>query len=252
MGDHISPLHPNYAFPRDLAQQSSPLLTHISLEPLPRFLLSATVQSASNVNKETCEDNEETREQLNKPGKRGNGQGEILKLFKRLKTRRKNQSPKLENLRYRVLRNLKKALRRTYAKKAIKAKGLMGIHLSRDTLVQEWSSFQAFASEFRLVLEPFSQLRNGPRVDQARHPHVTTSFTTYNNSYISSIFQAAEVRKVYQLFVKLLFAESNCESLRTRFGMMCCESGLHWSQCEEKWGAFRGLMEGYLGANLAV
>ena len=251
MGDHISPFHPNYTFPRDLAQQSSPLLTHISLEPLPRLPSSAT-QSPLNVTKETCEDNEEARDQQNKPGKRGNGQGEILKLFKRLKTRRKSLPPKLENIRYRVLRTLKKALRRTYAKKNIKAKGLMGIDLSRDTLAQEWNQFQAFASEFRVVLEPFSQLRNGPKVDQARRPNSATTFTTYNSSYISTIFQGAEVRKVYQLFVKVLFAESNCESLRNRFGMRCCESGLHWSECEEKWRAFRGLMEGYLGANLAV
>lgn len=247
MGDGFPLLHPKYDFPLYLARQSSPLCTHISLEPLSPCQVSpgskALLHSSSSDPAVPAKD---TEAQASAQSKTGN----TLKLFKRLNTRHKNLSPKLENIRYRVLRTLKKALRRIYTKKDIKPKGLMGVDLASELVAKQWLSFQGFAMDFRCALEPFSQLKNGPKVDQARSPRTNTSFTTYNNAYISSIFQVAEVRKVYQLFVQVLFAESSCESLKHRFGMVCCTSGLHWSVCEEKWKAFRDLLEGYLGANI--
>lgn len=247
MGDGFPLLHPKYDFPLYLASQSSPLCTHISLEPLS---LCQSVPQSSDLHLAGSALPAPARDVGEGEGTQGK-RTDTLKLFKRLDARHKNLSPKLENIRYRVLRTLKKALRRTYTEKGIKAKGLMGIDLTSESVSKQWHRFQDFARDFQTALEPFSLLRNGPKVDQARCPHAHASFTTYNNAYISSIFQIAEVRHVYKLFVQVLFAESSCESLKRRFGMACCANGLHWIVCEEKWKAFRGLLEDYLGANLA-
>lgn len=238
MGDSQRRLHVSYRFPEDIAREPRPLKTHISLEPLPAYKDSAGAQVLlTEINLSQAPD-----PTLYPPSPPKN----TLRLFKRLEKKHSQTSPKLENLRYRILRGLKKLLRRVYARKSVLPKGLMAMDMTGTRVAEEMKEFSALALGYGEVLGDFADLRNGPRVDQARTAR-STEHITYNNAYVAQVFRKKEVRECYLRFVRLLFAENDCESLVKRFEMRCCEKGQHHWECDSKWRKLRQLLEAYFG-----
>lgn len=249
----------DYDPPVSIFSQRTPLQCHISLEPLPAF--AATFGSAVRArafptgpavpdpwdtvyNSDTCKNSG-----LKRPGRRVSNINITLRLFMRSDPAHMDKPPKLENIRYRVMRTLKKTLRRIFERKLIKWRGLLEMERGNEIVEKRLLEFKQFARNHRSVLLDFSQLVNGPRVDQSRHPGDTT-FSTYNNSYMEYVFQTPEVRAIYQLFVQLIYSEPSSASLSRRFSIRCCSGPNHDSDCTASWDSFRKLLEGYMGTRI--
>lgn len=173
--------------------------------------------------------------------------GQVLKQFTR-QIGGEARPPKLENLRYRVMRSLKKFIRRLLQDKEVSKKGLMAIQGELDPQVLD--EMQECCQLHRKVLGDFSSLKNGPCVDH-RRSGTKTGHNTYNNNYMREIFRQDEVREAYSLYIRLLFSRDQAENLCHRFKIQCCD-GVHDSTCEEKWKEFRRILVDFLGAEVDV
>lgn len=241
-----------YRVPRTILSHSKPLQTHVTLEPLPEFAsMRNTPSTCSGEAKEHFEflDYREETSTSKKPGRKITSLNATLRLFTRCHPTHSHQPPKLENIRYRIMRTLKKTLRRVYEKKGIKRKGLMDFDVDLEVSCGKLREFKEYARENREELEPFSQLVNGPKVDQSRRPQ-KPSFSTYNNSYLEHVFQNPTIRRIYGLFITLIYSNDQVQSLMKRFEMKCCEKKEHFEGCGEKWKAFREVLDGYLGTKV--
>lgn len=172
----------------------------------------------------------------------------ILKQFSRT-IKDEARPPKLENLRYRVMRSLKKFIRRLLQDKEVSTKGLMAMpgELDLELLAQ----IQAYCQVRKSALAEFSSLKNGPCVDH-RRSGTTTGHNTYNNNYMREIFRQEEVREVYSLYIRLLFSKDTPDSLCKRFKIQCCSHIHHSLTCEEKWREFKQILMDFLGAEVPV
>lgn len=248
-----------YALPQPILAHSVPLQTHVTLEPLPAFaetLGSAVLLSGVQVYtrsmrlSETCPEPDSLLG-FKKPGRKVSSLNTTLRLFTRADPSHADKPPKLENIRYRVMRTLKKTLRRIFEHKNIKRRGLLDVELKMGSGEESFKAFKSFAKENRAELERFSQLVNGPKVDQSRRPQ-RTGFSTYNNSYMEHVFQSAPIRQVYLLFVGLVYSCGLAESLSKRFAINCCCDDQHRPQCQVRWEAFRELLDCYMGAKVPI
>jgi hypothetical protein len=177
--------------------------------------------------------------------RKGQEIGQILKQFTR-EIAGEARPPKLENLRYRVMRSLKKFIRRLLQDKKVSKKGLMAISGELDPVVLD--QIQEYCQLHRQVLTTFASLRNGPCVDH-RRSGTNTGHNTYNNNYMREIFKQEEVRETYSLYIRLLFSKDQVESLCHRFKIRCCDER-HSEVCEGKWREFRKILVEFLGADV--
>lgn len=173
--------------------------------------------------------------------------GQVLKQFTR-EIAGEARPPKLENLRYRVMRSLKKFIRRLLQDKKVSKKGLMAIPGELDPEVLD--QIQEYCQLNRPVLTTFASLQNGPCVDH-RRSGTNTGHNTYNNTYMREIFRQEEVRETYSLYIRLLFSRDQVHSLCNRFKIRCCE-GRHEEACEGKWREFKKILVDFLGADVDV
>ena len=251
-----------YSPPLSILSQQPPLPTHITLEPLPAFAptfgsavlmhRSAPAPEADlwgNYFPSPPNSSAQLLSAARKPGRKVSKINKTLRLFTRSDPAYQTKSPKLENIRYRVMRTLKKTLRRLFERRTIKRKGLLEMQCKTDELDKCLADFKQYARNHREVLEDFSQLINGPKVDQSRNPQSTT-FSTYNNSYMEYVFQTPEVRSIYQLFIKLIYSVPESDSLSHRFFIKCCKSEAHSSDCITRWEEFRRLLVEYMGTKV--
>lgn len=172
--------------------------------------------------------------------------GWVLKQFSR-PIKEESRPPKLENLRYRVMRSLKKSIRRLLQDKEVSTKGLMAMPGELDS--QALSQIKEYCQQHQQSLTAFSSLKNGPCVDH-RRSGTTTGHNTYNNNYMREIFRQGEVRDAYSLYIRLLFSKDTPESLCKRFKIQCCALGTHSAACQEKWREFKGVLVDFLGAEV--
>lgn len=247
-----------YTLPQPILTHSVPLQTHVTLEPLPAF--AATLGSAALLGRmqfhaissmwqnEASEDHEDTVDSK-KPGRKISTLNATLRLFTRADPKHASKPPKLENIRYRIMRTLKKTLRRIYERKNIKRRGLLDVEMKEGHGEELFREFKLFAKRNKQELERFSLLANGPKVDHS-HRQQKTSFSTYNNSYLEHVFQSDQVRSIYLHFVGLLYSCDCVESLSKRFAINCCSGRAHGAECRESWKAFKELLENYLGAKV--
>lgn len=173
--------------------------------------------------------------------------GQVLKQFTR-EIAGEARPPKLENLRYRVMRSLKKFIRRLLQDKEVSKKGLMAIQGELDPAVLD--QIQEYCQLHREVLGNFSSLKNGPCVDH-RRSGTSNHHNTYNNNYMREIFRREEVRETYSLYIRLLFSRDQVENLCHRFKIKCC-LGRHCEGCEGKWREFKKILMDFLGAEVGI
>ena len=171
--------------------------------------------------------------------------GQVLKQFTR-EIAGEARPPKLENLRYRVMRSLKKFIRRMLQDKEVSKKGLMAVQGELDYMV--FDQIREYCQMHRDVLSDFASLKNGPCVDH-RRSGAATGHNTYNNNYMREIFRKEEVREAYSLYIRLLFSRDQVENLCNRFKIRCC-LGRHSEECEGKWKEFKRILMDYLGAEV--
>lgn len=233
-----------YRVPAFLSCQTGQLPTHISLEPFfPSPVLPMTPTPLSPAVKAA------PKPSL-KPGRHVSKENRVLRQFLRTEeTRPALQTPKLENIRYRILRAFKKTISRIWTKRNVGRKGLLDFRGGRITGQQELETFSNYLLLQMRVLSGVTELSAEPKADQSKD-QLNCHFRTYNNAYLSSIFSTCEIRIAYRLYLKLVFCEDSPESLVRRFKMKCCGSKVHRDQCTEKWAAFRMLLEEYLGAKV--
>jgi hypothetical protein len=171
---------------------------------------------------------------------------QILKQFRR-KSNSELRLPKLENLRYRIMRSIKKLIRRLLHNQEISKKGLLAVPGGLDSA--SLSRIKDYCHANRSVLEQFSALQNGPCVDH-RHLSIDTGHNTYNNAYMRAIFSQHEVREAYTLYIHLLFTRDQPDSLCRRFKMECCLRQSHDDDCCKKWNSFKASLMDFLGAEV--
>ena len=171
---------------------------------------------------------------------------QILKQFSRT-INSHPRPPKLENLRYRVMRSLKKFIRRLLEEKSVSKKGILAISGQLDQKLMH--TIQEYCKVHRSALADFAVLKNGPCVDHRRSGR-KTGHNTYNNSYMREIFREREVREAYSLYVQLLFSRDQPEGLCKRFKVECCGESSHGDECGRKWGEFRKVLVEFLGAEV--
>jgi hypothetical protein len=234
-----------YRVPKFVSSPTQQLPTHISLEPFfPRQVASEPVAlpvaPAKAVPKHPL-----------KPGRHISKENLVLRQFQRTEeTRAAAQAPKLENIRYRVLRAFKKTINRILTGKSVGWKGLLDFQSRTQVGEQELEAFKSYLMAHSSQLNGFTSLSSEPKADQYKG-QLNCEFRTYNSAYLSSIFSTFENRIAYQLYLKLVFCEDRPESLVFRFKMRCCRNAAHNDKCREKWAAFRQLLEKYLGASVA-
>lgn len=238
-----------YVVPASVLSSSHPLPRHVSLEPCDQLLALITTQIATVT--ETEEDKTNVPDVNRKPGRRISKENAILRKFVRDQEGIAPQPPKLENIRYRVMRTLKKLLRRLAVNKSPGSRGLLQFQYNLGQGAYWYSKMQEYASSHHRTIYRFSELQNGPKVDQSRTTG-TFGFSTYNNPYMDFVFSNYEIRVIYRLFVNLLFSDDRVQSLNQRFKVLCCQKTTHSEECVEKWSEFRKMMEEYLGAHVAT
>lgn len=233
-----------YRVPAFLSCQTGQLPTHISLEPFfPSPVLPTTPAPLPTPVKAL------PKHSL-KPGRHVSKENRVLRQFLRTEeTRPALQTPKLENVRYRVLRAFKKAISRVLTKRNVGRKGLLDFQGRMTVGQEELETFTNYLLSQMRMLSGVTELSAEPKADQCKD-QLNCHFRTYNNAYLSSIFSTAETRIAYRLYLKLVFCEDSPESLVRRFKMKCCGSKAHKDQCREKWADFRLLLEEYLGAKV--
>ena len=239
-----------YTAPMELIEKSEFVPRHISLEPLMRLAGVGTQNGAGGVSerKRVGSGEKPTRKRV---GRKISKVNQILRSFRREQISRTYQPPKLENVRYRVMRTLKKVLRRLEKGKALGSKGLLALNYTAGPAAASFEAFTDFARSHADAISEFSEISNGPKVDKGKlKAEHESRFFTYNNSYMEHIFSVVEVRTVYRLFVKFVFSDDRPSSLNDRFRIWCCTSTSHDLTCVEKWRSFRTMLDQYLGANL--
>ena len=174
--------------------------------------------------------------------------GAVLKQFTR-NIKAESRPPKLENLRYRVMRSLKKFIRRLLQDKEVSKKGLMAIKGDLDHF--SLSEIKSYCERHRQALTDFSSLQNGPCVDH-RRSGMKTGHNTYNNNYMREIFRQEEVRETYTRYIQLLFTKDQPDSLCHRFKIQCCPTSLHDQVCSKKWLEFKNILLDFLGADVEM
>jgi len=233
-----------YRVPDFLSFPNRQLPTHISLEPffpspVPSTSPAPLVTPAKAVRKHPL-----------KPGRHISKENQVLRQFLRTEeTRAALQTPKLENIRYRVLRAFKKAMSRMLTKRNVGWKGLLDFRGRMQVGQQEMETFREYLLSHMPMLTGVSELSAEPQADQSKAKQ-DCRFRTYNSAYLCSIFSASETRVAYRLYLKLVFCEESPESLVRRFKMTCCRGKVHRDQCRGKWATFRQLLEEYLGAKV--
>lgn len=236
----------------------SSLPKHVSLEPLSKFqalcygcpIKAEESIATEEVLRETFRSARVESPPPGRPGRKVSTINSTLRLFIRnVATLRESKPPKLENIRYRTIRTLKKTLRRLFDRKAMQKTGLLAIDQTHPETASKVALFKSYAKSNRLILAPFSDLTTGPKVDRIRHPN-PTPFSTYNNEYMNHIFQTSQIRQIYRYFVSVIFSNSESSSLCRRFGMNCCADDNHQPGCREKWRLFEKMMEEFLGAKI--
>lgn len=235
-----------YEVPASVLASGHPLPKYISLEPCDNLL--------EIIKAETCivqygeDDRPWFNESTRKPGRRISKENATLRKFVR-DQEGAPQAPKLENIRYRVMRTLKKVLRRIAAGKSAGSRGLLQFQYNSGLGAYWFALMQEFAMNHEKSVLRFAELQNGPKVDQSKVSG-NSRFSTYNNPYMDHVFSNYEIRVIYRLFVNLLFSDDRPHSLNTRFKILCCPKSTHGEECMEKWREFRKMMEDYLGAHI--
>ena len=235
-----------YEVPAGVLVSGHPLPKHISLEPcdsLLAFLRTETSTGQYEEDGRPC-----LSESVRKPGRRVSKENATLRKFVR-DQEGTPQPPKLENMRYRVMRTLKKVLRRMAAGKSAGSRGLLQFQYGNGLGAHWYSQMQEFTMNHQRSVLRFAELQNGPKVDQSKASG-TSNFSTYNNPYMDHVFTSYEIRVIYRLFVNLLFSDERPLSLNQRFKILCCPKSSHNEECIEKWAEFRTMMEDYLGAHI--
>ena len=171
----------------------------------------------------------------------------VLQLFHR--SDRSSRKVKLENIRYRLLRGLKKTLRGVMSEGHKKvAKKLLPENCSDSH--PEYRRLKDWCAKLSREADAFAKLGNGPKVDSQRAPHHCT-FTTYNNSYLRTVFQSPAIRLLYRLFINLIMSERKPESLAKRLAITCCRPpNSHTELCYQKWSSLHVVLSRYLGAEV--
>ena len=234
-----------YRVPNFISASPQQFPTHISLEPFfPKQVSSEPVAlpvaPAKTVPKHPL-----------KAGRHISKENRVLRQFQRTEeTRATMQAPKLENMRYRVLRAFKKTISRILTGRHVGWKGLLDFQSRTQVGEQELEAFKSYLMAHSSQLIGFTGLSSEPKGDQYKG-QLVCEFRTYNSAYLSSIFSTNENRIAYQLYLKLVFCESRPESLIFRFKMRCCRNVAHNEKCGEKWATFRQLLVEYLGARVA-
>lgn len=246
----------SYRPPEAIFRTQVPLVTHVSLDPMLDLLCQRlSVLSGSTISSdkdsEPIVDQPKRAKARKRPGRKVSDQSLILRKFLRMNKKRRSAPPKLENIRYRVMRSLKKVVRRLATDKTLKPKGLLQFALGNVSSVYWKEELATYIAENTEALLDFADVQNGPKVDQCV-PNVESQFSTYNNRYLEWVFEKEEVRVAYQLFAKLVFADQSPDALNALFRVRCCRSQTHDSTCQAKWTEFRSMVESYFGLNVAV
>ena len=235
-----------YEVPVALLRAQEALPTHVSLEPL------LAARTGTQLGDSAGRLDTQTRQSRSKRvGRKVSKVNQVLRAFQRKQMSSTYQPPKLENVRYRVMRTLKKVLRRLSNGKPPGHKALLAMNYQSQAVAVAFQRFREYAEYQGEIIREFYEVANGPKVDKGRLKEERESrFFTYNNSYMMHIFAKAEIRLVYRLFIEFVFSENHPSSLNDRFNIWCCKSSQHSAACISKWQSFRLMLDQYLGTDL--
>jgi hypothetical protein len=85
----------------------------------------------------------------------------------------------------------------------------------------------------------------GPGIDSKRSH---SSHKTYNNDCLKELFQTPLSKELWQAYIKVIFSDSDPNSLIYRFEFTCCKCTSHTQACRQKWEELRQVLVDYLGS----
>jgi len=93
--------------------------------------------------------------------------------------------------------------------------------------------------------QKLGQTEEGPGIDSK---HSQSRYKTYNNDCLKELFQTPLHRELWQAFVKVVFSDSDLDSLAERFEFRCCRQKTHGPGCVRKWQELRTVIGDYMGS----
>ena len=146
---------------------------------------------------------------------------------------------KFEYVRIRLFRSLKRSLRQYLKKGSFGLGGVASYSTHNCGLLIE--KIKDLCRTRRDLMTHFADTKTGPQIDSLPRENKINQFKTYNSKYLASIFENADLRELYKLYVELAFEEKDLGNLCRNWKMRCCD-GAHSSECEQHWKSFQALL----------
>lgn len=150
------------------------------------------------------------------------------------------RSPKKEYLRIHLIRGLKRAIRQILEKQR-SFSPLNRVDKGDEEAVQHWSLFKAAVKQNKATLKAVSAptldtLSKRPRSTKYAEPEDT--YNCYNNAFCKSFLSNSVIRKVFELYLNVVFADMDEKVLSQRFGFEARaeseeERGEDWQKLRE-------------------
>jgi len=224
-----------YTPPTLLLTQSLPLPTHISLEALtgsfPKSLWTALPTLPDSLSTELTQSS--LREVV---------YGTANSAIQQFHSTKKARKPiKLENVRSSLIRCWKKSMR------VLKAGTVSFVGVKKFPRTISPAIAKEYISKVNDHFEicwKLARTQEGPGID-SKHSH--SSHKTYNNDCLKELFDSSVQRELWQAYVRVIFSDSDPNSLSERFEFTCCKRKSHSKGCSEKWEQLRRVLVDYLG-----
>lgn len=227
-----------YIFPAHILAGSEPLPLHISLEPLhPHFpsTLSPSPHPSSPMYSTDLTDSN-----VQEAASSWGTASAVVKQF--VSTKKTKKCAKLENVRSTMIRCWKKSMRHIKSHEVT----FTGIKKFPSkvplSVMREYTSKVVDNLEF---CQKLGQTEEGPGIDSK---HSQSRYKTYNNDCLKELFQTPLHRELWQAFVKVVFSDSDLDSLAERFEFRCCRQKTHGPGCVRKWQELRTVIGDYMGS----
>ena len=155
----------------------------------------------------------------------GRQQIRITKVLKKFSNARR-RCPKKETLHAAIIRKIKKILRI-----AADGKKIPEIINTRSHLhLNLWNNIQELFINNHDFLVEMADTSEGPKSDGAskrKKNDKKPKFLSHNKDYCKSFFESEVVRKIFSIFVEIIFSEMNVLNLSKFFKFKCCETDEH-------------------------
>ena len=149
---------------------------------------------------------------------------------------------KFEYARIRLYRSLKRTLRIYFRDRSFALGGVISHpKIMSARFVELVEAIKKLCQSEEKDLRQFADKLSGPNIDHSSDKR-PECFKTYNNKYVQCVLKDSAVRRLYQLYVELIFEEPDLSRRCANWKMNCCQDLQHSTQCVEAWDRFKHIL----------